>query len=336
MNTTKPLRLSLERKFPGTTVDYCQATNNLAGYKETPEGHAVRLPKAMMYQEGPSQLILTPNGKILSDLSFVDGVEEPINPEPEHLHLPGTAAVFTSLWSGAFYHWFYNTLPRMKIMRDSGLLEDVDWYIVDPHFIPALQEAADRLGLPTDKFLYLPRTNPVLICPDHLIVSSFVRWPNQWSCNYIVDVLGGLIGPTKFPPNIFLGRKTARLRNLVNFDSVFAPLQQLGFMAVELEDLCYADQISLFASAKIIVAVHGAGLSHLPFCQPGTIIIELFSPKYVQTMYEDIARLRNLKYRQVIGTHVATPGRKKLHEFDLAVDPNEVIRKLSAAYRQNE
>jgi capsular polysaccharide biosynthesis protein len=36
-----------------------------------------------------------------------------------------------------------------------------------------------------------------------------------------------------------------------------------------------ADQILLFQSAEFVISPHGAGLSNLLFCEPGTKVIEL-------------------------------------------------------------
>jgi hypothetical protein len=52
-------------------------------------------------------------------------------------------------------------------------------------------------------------------------------------------------------------------------------LTSQGFTTVALDGLTPAAQIKLFQSAESIIAPHGAGLSNLLFCQPGTRVLEL-------------------------------------------------------------
>ncbi|MDJ1175384.1 hypothetical protein [Roseofilum capinflatum] len=55
------------------------------------------------------------------------------------------------------------------------------------------------------------------------------------------------------------------------------------------------------ALAHQIVAPHGAGLSNLVFCSPGTQVIELFSPNYVETHYWVLSQELDLDYYYLMG-----------------------------------
>lgn len=66
------------------------------------------------------------------------------------------------------------------------------------------------------------------------------------------------------------------VRKVVNERDVAELLELYGFQKVSLHALSVADQISLFHSAEAIAAPHGAGLTNLTFCAPGTKVIELF------------------------------------------------------------
>jgi capsular polysaccharide biosynthesis protein len=74
-----------------------------------------------------------------------------------------------------------------------------------------------------------------------------------------------------------------------------------GFEAYECEGKGVAEQARLFHSAEAIVAAHGAALTNLVFCKPGTTVLELFSPKYVNPCYRDTCVAANLRYAAVIG-----------------------------------
>ena len=63
-------------------------------------------------------------------------------------------------------------------------------------------------------------------------------------------------------------------RTIQNIAQVQNFLAEYGFETVYLEGLTMADQITLFQGAEFIIGPHGAGLSNLLFCAPGTKVIE--------------------------------------------------------------
>ena len=63
-------------------------------------------------------------------------------------------------------------------------------------------------------------------------------------------------------------------RRIQNFDEVQSLLAQEGFETVFLERMAIEDQISLFRDAEFVIGAHGAGLTNLLFCEPGTKVLE--------------------------------------------------------------
>ena len=62
-----------------------------------------------------------------------------------------------------------------------------------------------------------------------------------------------------------------------------------------------ADQVRLFSGADVIVAPHGAELTNLGFCRPGTQIIELLMDAYCNWCFRNLAGLMQLRYDCVVG-----------------------------------
>ena len=64
-----------------------------------------------------------------------------------------------------------------------------------------------------------------------------------------------------------------------------------------------AEQATEFARATCVVAVHGAGLSNIVFCRPGTCVIEIFPANTnwsnPLSIYCDICRSLRLRYHAV-------------------------------------
>jgi hypothetical protein len=63
-------------------------------------------------------------------------------------------------------------------------------------------------------------------------------------------------------------------RTIQNLDQVQDCLSKYGFETVYVEGMSMRDQILLFQSAAFIVAAHGAALSNLLWCAPGTKVLE--------------------------------------------------------------
>ena len=121
---------------------------------------------------------------------------------------------------------------------------------------------------------------------NQLVLPSFRRYkPSpfyspaacQWLRDRILSNITHIDSNNTFnSPNIFISRKKAKARRIVNEDELVEKLSGLDFVAYTLEDMSFADQVRLFSQAKIIVAPHGAGLANMIFSQ-NPVVIELFS-----------------------------------------------------------
>lgn len=74
---------------------------------------------------------------------------------------------------------------------------------------------------------------------------------------------------------IYISRKFARRRHLVNEAEWMPRLEREGFENVYLENLTIPEQIQLFQETSHIVAPHGAGLTNIVFTHPSTRILEI-------------------------------------------------------------
>jgi len=71
--------------------------------------------------------------------------------------------------------------------------------------------------------------------------------------------------------------------------TLFLEARSIPFVIAELETMSIRDQITLFASARTIVGIHGAGLSNMLFASPGAHIIELAVPWPDKDCYRNLA-----------------------------------------------
>ena len=74
-------------------------------------------------------------------------------------------------------------------------------------------------------------------------------------------------------------RPGAKTRKIINSDELLLALK--GWETVELESMTIKEQMKTFAEASHIVAAHGAGLTNLLWCNPGTKVVEIQDPKMI-------------------------------------------------------
>ena len=73
---------------------------------------------------------------------------------------------------------------------------------------------------------------------------------------------------------IYISRKNTK-QGIDNEDELIKILSSLGFIIFSPEDYNLDRQIEAFTNAKIVIGLHGAGLTNMLFCPLGTVIVEL-------------------------------------------------------------
>ncbi|WP_197283671.1 glycosyltransferase 61 family protein [Mycobacterium sp. Marseille-P9652] len=84
-------------------------------------------------------------------------------------------------------------------------------------------------------------------------------------------------GERIFVSRLSVSAKPPYHRVLQNECDLIAALGELGFQTVEPEQLPLKEQIGMFARAKCVVALGGAGLFSTRFCPPGTTVVDIES-----------------------------------------------------------
>ena len=100
---------------------------------------------------------------------------------------------------------------------------------------------------------------------------------------------------------LFLDRGDVKLRRMRDDSAIREVLVRHGYQSFIAHSGNFRDQVAAFASAGEIVAVHGAGLTNLLFCRPGTRVIEIFPENFVKSTYFWLARQLDPDYQYVIG-----------------------------------
>jgi len=216
---------------------------------------------------------------------------------PSIPHFEGSVGSLSIDGHWNYYHWLFDALPKIHLMRKKGISPD-KYYGDDTKSFQ--KESLRLLGI-HEKDLISPHKHPV-ISASSLVVTSFpcMSAISHWTCEFLQKSFL----PHSKPQNakkLFISRKNASYRRILNEEELLPFLQREGFTIIQPETLSFTEQISLFQSAEVILAPHGAGLANLVFSKPGTKLIEIFPPRFTCTCYEALAKLIGVEYFSLHG-----------------------------------
>ncbi len=303
-----------------------------------PEGRAWIMPKKNYWRLCYGIAIMTPDNYLLADLSREypsplpgctkhDASQHQIfdlEELPPLEKIDGKVAVLSVLSGNVYFHWIVDLLPRIEILRQGINLEEIDWFVVNDYQQPFQRETLKSIGVKEEKILASDR-HPHIQAKELVVPSypSYLGWLQPWGLKFLREVfLKGITNnKSDFSERIYIGRGNARYRRVMNESEVVEILKQFGFTYITPESMSLENQIAIFAHAKIIVAPHGSGLTNIVFSNPGTKVIELFSPHYLRYYYWHISRLLGLDHYFLIGeTFSCYPIRNIMYESSLVED----------------
>lgn len=202
----------------------------------------------------------------------------------------GRVAVITRHGVDTYFHWLVDVLSRFALLELSG--QEYDWLYV-PYNHPYIKDSLSLFGVDPKKIIE-PKGDNYYIQADELIVPSLTSvrplanknsgthcdFVQQWILLYLKEKFLNSIdfkkNNFKFCSKVFISRKNARRRKLLNEDEVFAIFEKKGFKRYELEKMSLIEQVVLFHLATHIVGSHGSGFINAIFCEKKVCIIELF------------------------------------------------------------
>lgn len=292
---------------------------------------------------GFSGSVITPDDYLLADVSveFVEHIKyhsifNQIRLVPLH-KIKGTVAVLSATGGYAYYHFMFDVLPRIYLLHKAEIsFDSIDYFLVNSYQFPFHREMLTKLGISEQKIL--ESTKYPHIKADRLIVPSLpgvMVYPPAWACHFLrKEFLNCQINKQLHGlERIYISRAKASRRQVANENELVNFLSKLGFKTIILESLLVAEQALIFSSAKVVVAPHGAGLSNVIFCSPGTKIIEIFSPSYLNVMYWCLSNQMGLEYYYIMGKGQVLPDyvESVALEEDIIADLEALSRILKIA-----
>jgi tetratricopeptide (TPR) repeat protein len=267
------------------------------------------IPHGRVWADIGTSAVITSDNKLVKDIST--GCPEVVissDKLPEPININNRVAFLSVQWGGVgYFHWMFDLITRFDLLYQSGIdLESIDKFIVNSYQLPYQIETLNILGIPSSKIIesyLIPHIQAKsIIVPSVFDQRSHDRL-SKWGCNFLHKAFlkEGNFPKVDYPKRIYISREQASYRQVINNESVFNLLAQLGFKKIIFETLTLAEQSLYMSSADVIISPHGAGLTNLVFCQPGTKVIEIFSPKFYPNCYFVLSNICGLEHYYLMG-----------------------------------
>ncbi|QGG48804.1 glycosyltransferase family 61 protein [Heliorestis convoluta] len=303
---------------------------------ESPATFVAKIPKGRVW--GANGTVITPDNHLLGDVSKVfrttleDHALFSQQILPELKTISGTVAVLSQAGWWNYYHWMFDILPRLALLRHVGW--EPDYYIVNHNVneFKYQEQTLQIVGIPKEKII--SPNDDFYVQADLLLVPSHAGHIDNmplWTCQFLREhfLPSRQSQQDSAQRRLYISRAKGSSRRLLNESELVQHLRFLNFEVVYLEELTVLEQAKLFASAEAIVASHGAGLTNLVFCQPGTKVFELMSPHYINPVFWGLANQVGLDYYYIFGegevpAEMGDPFSTGQYLLDFQVDVNKV------------
>jgi capsular polysaccharide biosynthesis protein len=221
-----------------------------------------------------------------------------------------------------FFHWMHSVFPRVDVFSGSRFHKDFQLYCSSHARFQ--REALALCGIDASSIIS-PRRDKVQFFRELLFPSPLVQGGDFWLRPLSVGrFYDGLRVPTPSGPRrIYVTRRDAQIRRLLNEDALLTVLSRLDFEPIELSSLTFSEQIGLFRSCEFVAGVHGAGLSHIVGLSPTAGVLEILHPRRFWGTYRAISARRGVRYGFAIGEDLdaGLPG----DSFDFRIDVGKVL-----------
>lgn len=219
------------------------------------------------------------------------------------VRLEGSCLLLDSRFGKEFYHFYVSVIGRMaSYLSFDRYLDRVNYFIL-PEPVAHVIAWADLLGIPQSKRVFLAEQTAVHA--DELLVPHHIDHIDYRTIAFLRNhLLNHAQGTRQHARNrIYISRsRSANGRHILNEEDVVARvLRPRGFEVVCFEAMSLGEQAACMANAECVIAAHGAGLTNLVFCQPGTRVLEIFTPKWIVFCFARLGSMLGLQCYYHVG-----------------------------------
>jgi hypothetical protein len=212
--------------------------------------------------------------------------------DPNQHHIVAVNRAFRN-----YYHWTTQILPAIdwgvRNRRQSRLT------LVLPPLQPVQAEMLALLG-----YADVPRLTLTLHASYALASAEFSEFLGGRMPGLVSTAAAATFARLRdtVPPaidgarEIYIARTDATRRPLLNEAELIDLLERRGVSIIVPGTLPLTRQIALFRRARLVIGPHGAGLTNIAFCEPGSHVYELLCSQYPNVSFNRIAQTTGVNY----------------------------------------
>lgn len=187
---------------------------------------------------------------------------------------------------GNYYHWLIDFVPRLYTLSKFASIVGVSRstpFLVPDDCPRAIRELLGYLGVAESALILAPHASPVAV--ERLFVPAMPS-SHPRTMSEAIRHLNAVLEPrlenwiskgdvAVGAERVYLDRRAARDRRILNEDALCALLSRHGFDIITPDTSSIRQQIASLGKAKVVISGHGAGLANMVFAPAGCEIIEL-------------------------------------------------------------
>ena len=227
-------------------------------------------------------------------------------------------------WTNSYFHWCSEALPKLMVAISNGYKPVV--------LLPEIYNSSfQRRSLELLNVEYQYFSANILVGKGIILPGRLAPYPAPYNPIVMKNLISLLKLPVENKLNkgkrIYVSRQSAGKRKVNNEEQVVELLRKFEFCILETENFDLAEQISIMHHVEIFISIHGAGLTNIMFCKPGTKVLELSLQNQAHDKcYFTLANEMNLSYYYQFCKSV--DSKEDYHSSDLVVDMQELNSNL--------
>jgi capsular polysaccharide biosynthesis protein len=221
-------------------------------------------------------------------------------------------------WYENYYHWTTECLPRLIPCLE--LYPDAYLLLPKKYNNFHLQQLL-LLGIQKEKLIFIEADKQLLVKKAIIYPINNLRFGIHdvelldKTFNRFRKSILPINSPSK---RYYLTRKNAPKRKAINENEIIDCLSSQGFENIEVEKLSVREQFQLFASASIVVGVHGSYFVNAFCMAKGSLVIDIMEKNHDDNCYKNMLEPMGINYLFLLSEGVGDPS--NFRDNDMFVD----------------
>ena len=178
-----------------------------------------------------------------------------------------------------FFHWFLDVLQKLEFASESKneiLNSKIKIIIPNGHENSYVKQSLETFSLD----FYFQKKNEIIISKKSILLpdiaptgnyrkKQILKLSQRLKHNWLNKIT------SKKNKRIYITRKNANYRKLINEDEIIDTLLKHEFTVVDFDNISFNEQLKYTLNSEILVSVHGAGLTHMLWMKEKSKVLEI-------------------------------------------------------------